>query len=338
MTIKEVAEKAGVSTATVSRMINDSGFVSAETRKKIESTIEETGYDPSLRKRRKEIGLSPRLKHRNVAMLWTGGNDPQLTNTGQNLMLGITEALRQIGGSLMVDYINSSDHIPRILMDGKLDGVLIHGPTPNPAICEHLKNFPVVWLFQTGSVDFGDRVQPDHVVAGKISCEYLIRQGCRNLCCMNYAPASDHLPYWKSRADSFVSQTGLGNIHCQLLEHPEPTGVKTRQADLVAAAKKLVDSFVQLSPRPDGLFVANNLGVYVHSELINRGIVPMKDLPLIAGDANVCAQHMDPEPIKIRIFSQQIGRLAVEALLLRIRNPDMPLFTNLLKPQLVIPE
>jgi DNA-binding LacI/PurR family transcriptional regulator len=90
--------------------------------------------------------------------------------------------------------------------------------------------------------------------------------------------------------------------------------------------------------RPDGLFVANNLGDYVHNELINRGIVPMKDLPMIAGDANVCAQHMDPEPIKIRVFSQQIGRLAVESLLLRIRTSDMPLLTHSLKPKLILPK
>ncbi|MEA2068411.1 MAG: LacI family DNA-binding transcriptional regulator [Verrucomicrobiota bacterium] len=338
MTIREIAEKAGVSTATVSRMINENGFVSTETRKKIQATIEETGYDPSLRKRRKESGLSSQLKHRNIAMLWTGGNDPQLTNTGQSMMLGITEALRQIGGSLTVDYIDSTEHIPQILMDGKLDGVLIHGPTPSPSICEHLEKIPVIWLLQAGSVDFGDRVQPDHAFAGKTACEHLIQQGCRNLCCMSHTPPATHSPYWKSRADHFSRHADLNNIHCTLLDLPEPTISETKPSEDRDSAKKLVDSFMQLSPKPDGLFVANNLGVHIHAELLNRGIVPMKNLPMIAGDANVCAQHMDPEPIKIRVFSQQIGRLAVESLLLRIRTPDMPLLTHSLKPKLILPE
>ena len=144
MTIKEVAERAGVSTATVSRMINDSGFVSLETRKRIQMTIEETGYNPSLRKRRNESGLSPKLRHRNVAMLWTGVNAPHLTNTGQSMMQGITEALREVGGRLTIDCIDPSEYIPKILTDGKLDGVLIHGPTPNPSICEQLSHFTVI--------------------------------------------------------------------------------------------------------------------------------------------------------------------------------------------------
>lgn len=47
ITIKEVAEKAGVSSMTVTRVINNSGYVSEKTRKKIEAVIKETGYIPN---------------------------------------------------------------------------------------------------------------------------------------------------------------------------------------------------------------------------------------------------------------------------------------------------
>lgn len=47
ITIKEVAEKAGVSSMTVTRVINNSGYVSQKTREKIESVIKETGYIPN---------------------------------------------------------------------------------------------------------------------------------------------------------------------------------------------------------------------------------------------------------------------------------------------------
>ena len=44
MKIKQVAERAGVSQSTVSRFINDSGYISAETRKRVEAAIEELGF------------------------------------------------------------------------------------------------------------------------------------------------------------------------------------------------------------------------------------------------------------------------------------------------------
>ncbi|MFA5687611.1 MAG: LacI family DNA-binding transcriptional regulator [Kiritimatiellales bacterium] len=337
MTIQNVAKKAGVSTATVSRMINETTFVNAETKERILTAMKAVGYDPARRKRRKAPVFQSPLKHQNTAMIWVGGDDAQLTHTGQNMMQGITEALREMGASLTVDHLDSSGYIPRALMAGKLDGIFINGPAPSPAICDQLKKFPTVWLLQTGSVDFGDRVQPDHTFAGELAYGYLVNKGCRNLCCMSYAATPGHFQYWKSRTDSFVSHAAQNGIPCSLLDLPEPDNPESRQSDLAAAAANLVNSLIRLHKKPDGLFVANNLGVYVHNELSRHSVIPMKDLFMVAGDTMVCTQHMSPDPVKIRIFSKQIGQMAVEALLLRIRKPNMPNITHLIKPELVIP-
>lgn len=47
MTISDIAKLSGVSVATVSRVINNKGYVKDETRKKIEAVIEENGYRPN---------------------------------------------------------------------------------------------------------------------------------------------------------------------------------------------------------------------------------------------------------------------------------------------------
>ena len=47
-TIKDIAAKSGVSVMTVSRVINNSGYVAAETREKVESAIKELDYQPNL--------------------------------------------------------------------------------------------------------------------------------------------------------------------------------------------------------------------------------------------------------------------------------------------------
>ena len=88
-----------------------------------------------------------------------------------------------------------------------------------------------------------------------------------------------------------------------------------------------------MSPRPDGLFVTNDLCMLVHRELLNQGIVPMKDILFISGND----EYLNPQTVGIDIFDRSIGNLAVQALLWRIRNPQMPIVTHSLKPQLIIP-
>jgi LacI family transcriptional regulator len=338
MTIREIAEKAGVSTATVSRLINENGFVSEEARQKILKVFKETGYDPSQRKRRKNIGPPLRLKHSNVVMIWTVGKYYEQSPTGQNLMMGVNEALQKVGASLTVTHIYANEDIPLSLLNGKFDGVLITGTTPSPTVCSFLKKIPTVWLLQQGSADFGDRVQPNHALAGELSCDWLVRQGCRNLCCMSYNQLTAQHNYTQTRADNFLNCASQNDIPGVLLTQPEPEESAGILAARAAAAANLVRHFTRLNPRPDGLFIANELGSFVHSELLQSGIVPMKDVHMVAGDDNICSQHLlDPKPTTIRIFSRQIGQQAVEMLLQRIKNPDMPQLTCALKPQLIIP-
>ncbi len=339
MTIQAVADNAGVSTATVSRMINENGFVSEGTRKKILQAMKETGYNSAQRTRR-GLSSSSLLKHRNAVLIWTADKKSQQSNTGQNLLLGIAEGLRKLNANLTVDYISSDGHIPRMLLTGAIDGIFIHGPTPEDKTLQYLKKVPVIWLLQQGSPDFGDRAQPDHAFAGEIACKHLINQECSHLCCMSYASTSaSHSKYWKTREESFVTLAEINNARTSLLTHPELTEPDSTPSELTAAAKNLVADFLKLNPHPDGLYVPNMLGPYIHQELIKKGIIPMKDLLMIAGDTNFCSQHhLDPAPITTRLFSRQIGKQAVEVLLQRLKNPDMPQMTCSLKPQLLIPK
>lgn len=338
--IREVAEKAGVSTATVSRLINDNGFVSAEARQKIQQAFKETGYDPAKRKRRTPQNGTSGLKHKNVVMIWNTGLQSERSMTGQNMMVGITQTLQEMDASLTVAHLLENNEIPPALFKTQIDGILIHGPAPSPTICKQIKNIPVVWLLQQGSSDFGDRVQPDHEEAGKLAFQHLVDHGCRHLCCMSYTPTMRrHANYWKSRETSFLGLAAETRTNTTLLTCPElfePAASPAVQAD---AAKKLVADLLETTPRPDGLYVTTALGPYIHQELTKNGIIPMKDILMVAGDANICDKHhLIPEPVTTRLFSDQIGKQAVEILLLRIKNPDMPQITCMLKPELVIPE
>jgi DNA-binding LacI/PurR family transcriptional regulator len=316
-------------------MINENGFVSAEAKEAIRAVIKATGYNPTRRRRQSEMAASA-LKHGNATLIWTTSQEMQMSNSGRDLMLGLTEGLRKINASLNVDYIDSSGYIPHSLQNGSIDGVFIHGPAPKASTLKYFKKFPVVWLLQQGAKDYGDRVQPDHRHAGKIAGQHLIDQGCRQLCCITTdSPDSE---YSQARSNAFLKVASEQQIPTSVIEHHTPTPVKATPTARKAIAVEMAAAFAKLSPRPDGLFVASDLGPYVHIELTKLGIIPMKDVCMVAGDANICAQFpLSPAPVTIRIFSKNIGQQAVELLLQRIKNPYMPQLTCALKPKLELP-
>ena len=139
--------------------------------------------------------------------------------------------------------------------------------------------------------------------------------------------------YHTERADSFEQYARHRQIPCVMLgtisEEPQDSRGHNRLADNV------VDQFVKLSPRPDGLFVANDLGYFVHQQLRQRGIVPMRDFFYICGDREVAYQQMEPPPVKVDIHSYEIGRLAVEVLIMRLANLDAPRITQMIEPTLI---
>jgi DNA-binding LacI/PurR family transcriptional regulator len=356
----QVAKLAGVSTATVSRVLNERNVVSEETVTRVRQAMKRIGYHPPPpgARRGPKAHLHAPLQHRAIAFLWTGpqirnpaaevgeqsdlsatawpgGTQPSQTLTGHSLLQGAAGALRKHWVGITVDYLYTPGHIPSVIESRKVDGLLLHGPQPDGTLTAKLREFPSVWLLYSGAHDWGDRVQPDHRAVGRKALEYFASEKCRNVCCITYRPKWPDNRYHTERANAFEQFAGLRGVSSVTLgaEFDEPEGSQ----ELYELGEKLVDEFIKLKPRPQGLFVANNLGYYVHEHLRRRGVEPMKDVLYICGDREVVYQHMDPVPIKVDIHSQQIGRLAVELLIMRLANRDAPRTTLMVEPSLIIP-
>ncbi len=355
--ITQVAKLAGVSTATVSRVLNERHVVSEATTAKVQEVIRRTGYrsPPPGSRRGPKAHLHARLQHGSIAFLWTssvkamhevppaeapaggfswlGGIEPAQTLTGHAMLQGAASALRKHRISVAIDYLYDSSRLPAILEDRKVDGLLLHGPEPEESIAGKLRQFRAVWLLYAGASTWGDRVQPDHRAVGRKAVDYFATSKCRQVCCITYRPAWPNTRYHTERADAFEQHARLRRIPAITLgtEFEEPRDNR----NFNELAEMIVDQFVKLNPRPDGLFVANDLGYYVHQHLCQRGVIPMKDVLYVCGDREVVYQRMDPEPIKVDIHSYEIGRMAVEVLIMRLANLDAPRITQMIEPTLV---
>ncbi len=340
VTIKDIADLAGVSTATVSRVINERGFVKEKTRKKISNIIKKNNYvAPDPQKRRgPKLSKSTLLKYHNFTMIWSGGLEASNSPTGQAMMVGISEAMNSVGASLNIDMVGSSGELPKVLFTQKTDGIFLCGKGYSAEFMEKVKAFPVVWLLQVGPREFGERVQPDHEQVGRAAYEYLYGKGCRRLCCVSCRGCREIPAYWESRKNGFMNAGKYGDAECTLIELDYIDDFSSPLKVQAAAAGEAIARLKEIPGGCDGIFVANNLGTPIYSELMANRIIPMQDIEMVAGDIEVCVGYLNPEPVRIDIHAQEMGSFAFETMMWRLQHPEAPQITHLLKPSLIIPD
>jgi len=118
-TIRDVAKQAGVATMTVSRVINNSGYVSDTTRAKVESAIAELGYIPNM------LGPSLRFNQTNtLALILTDITNPFWTTVAR----GVEDAAQEKGYSVILcntdESIQKQDQYLTMLLKRRIDGIL----------------------------------------------------------------------------------------------------------------------------------------------------------------------------------------------------------------------
>lgn len=119
-TIGDVAKRAGVSTMTVSRVINNSGYISQETRQRVERAIDELGYVPNA------LARSLRFKQtKTLALVLTDITNPFFTT----LARGVEDAASEQGFSVMFCNTDESQEEEaeylRVIVQKQVDGVLL---------------------------------------------------------------------------------------------------------------------------------------------------------------------------------------------------------------------
>src|SRR5512147_2194100 len=118
-TIGDVAKRAGVSTMTVSRVINNSGYISHETRERVERAIAELGYVPNA------LARSLRFKQtKTIALVLTDITNPFFTT----LSRGVEDAASQKGYSVIFCNTDESQtkeaEYLNVLLQKQVDGIL----------------------------------------------------------------------------------------------------------------------------------------------------------------------------------------------------------------------
>jgi LacI family transcriptional regulator len=259
MSMQRVAELAGVSTSTVSRVFHDDPCVAADTAAAVRLVVQQLGFIPARRKRRNNGNGSNRLDPVSdaIAFLVLGTSGSNATPGFEKLLRAVSDAANANDLSIVLSFVSDPAHIPPRLLDRQLAGVLCHGDQPGATGLAHLRTLPTVWLMANRHRPrWGDQVMPNNAVIGDMAGRYLIRRGHRRVAYLGIGPDG-----WSMRQRSFAFGKAAedAGATCRVIEAPATVSGDYWCADgLASAAESIVDQLLDGTPMPTGLFVAED--------------------------------------------------------------------------------
>lgn len=323
MSIADVAKLAGVSTSTVSRVINQDPRVSRQTVGVVRAAMEQLRYTPSDRRPGPKPGAraAAAAHSASVALLVLGSSRDRATPAFDELIRGVANGAAAWELKLAYHHVFDLDALPAQVVNAQVDGLLLHGALPPPATRERLERFPCVWLMgNRRRPDWGDQVMPDTYEIGDKAARYLLGRGHRRLAFLNLD--RNHWPFRLS-GRSFLAAAQDANVDCDLITEPRAADENHWPDFAIEAAEQLVKRYLKSRPRPTGLYVADDMQVAVLQPALQRAGVTIgpghveiiscnNERPYLAG--------LFPKPAEIDTRVETIGYRGIERLLWRIKN------------------
>ena len=175
MSLQRVAQLAGVSTSTVSRVVHDHPAVAAGTATMVREAMQRLSFTPTARARRNSreaggLGLDTRRPaHLGFVVLGTSGANA--APAFETLLRGVSAACNENALSLNIGFVTDPACVPQWLLGRAVDGLLLHGDQPVGLMQEHLRTVPAVWLMANRRRPlWGDQVMPNNAVIGDMAC------------------------------------------------------------------------------------------------------------------------------------------------------------------------
>lgn len=316
VTQHDVAKKAGVSFITVSRVINNRGYVKAETRQKVLNAIKELNYYPN------HIGRALHIKTVNTIGIIIPSPaylTVHATDYYNLLMAGIEKsAVAHNYDLLLSTYQPESEEVDylRLYFQGKVDGLILVTPDLNhPQISTiSSQNIPCVIIGNRPTANSISYVDSDNFTGMYQLTEYLIQKGYHQIAFLNANPLIRNV---SDRLDGF--RAAMKIYHLQVREDWILEGNLTPESGKVAI-KKLIAS----GDLPRAIIGANDLmALGALSEARNSGIKVPEDLALAGFDGIGITAFTEPPLTTVRQPLYDMGFTASEFLFAKIQDPGL---------------
>ncbi|MCW9716912.1 substrate-binding domain-containing protein [Avibacterium sp. 21-599] len=324
-TMKDIARIAQVSTSTVSHVINNTGYVSEAMRARVMNVVESLNYRPSA------LARSLKVKQTNtLGMLVSATNNPFFAE----VVSGVEQYCNQHQYNLIISSIDGAENRLeqniQTLIQKQVDGLLLMYSDSQYADLKQLNiSLPVVVMDWWPTALNADKIYENSELGAYLATQYLIQQGHREI-----AIITGNLQ--KSLAQNRLQGYKKALQEAQLPLNPE--WIIESHFDFeggVIGMKKLL----QAKKRPSAVFACSDtIAVGVYQVAWQQGLNIPQDLSVIGYDDIMLAQYLSPPLSTIHQPKAELGKLAVETLLKRIKTPEKPYQSLLLGPKLVVRE
>lgn len=306
-TIKDVAKLAGVSTSTVSHVLNGTRFVSDEKRDKVESAVRELNYRPS------SIARSLKgQRTKTLGMLVTASRNPFFAE----VVHGVERQCYRQGYTLFL--CNTEGDVERMeanldaLEEKRVDGLLLLCSEVNDDIINLLeaeRSVPIV-VFDWGPESHNvDRIYDNSMLGGAIATRYLIEKGHTRIGCitgpLERRSAEERLDGYRQA----MEEAGLSIRFDWIIQ-----GDYSCEGGVAA-----IQQFLSLPERPDAIFASNDMmALGVISEAARQGLRIPDDLSVIGYDDIYISRYTAPPLTTIHQPKMRIAAQAVDTLIERL--------------------
>jgi LacI family transcriptional regulator len=313
-TIYDVAKTAGVSISTVSRVINASPNVSQATKTRVLDAIDSLGFVPKAEARARAMKDFAR-----IGVLTPFFTAPAFVQR----LRGVAESLLATRYELTIYTVESIEHLDHYLatlpVTGHLEGLILLSLRVNDESAKKLieNNLETV-LVEYPRQDL-NTVEIDDFAGGEMAASYLIGKGYHRLGFIgDTADLGPHaiLPI-PLRLKGF--KTGIENAGLTL---PDAYICKARYD--VKEAEQKIEHLLQNPDPPDAIFAATDLqAIGVINKAQQMGLRVPEDLAVLGFDDLDMAEYFGLSTVHQAL--DESGRMAVEILLSRLKDPDRPL-------------
>ena len=330
ITIKQVARQAGVSTQTVSRVLNNRPDVAPETRERVQQVINKLGYTPSavarslIRRQSQTLG---------VVMAELGHYGPM------RRLMGIKEGADELGYSLNLSLMHHPDQnrgegeqLIADLLSWHVDGIIWAVPEVGDRrawLKQQIDMAPVPMVFVSEQALTNDlAVSVDNRAGGFLATTHLLTQGYRHIGLITGPPLwvaaqerrlgwQDALPAWDER------QIFAGDWSA-------------------ASGERGLRRLLQAFPEMDAVFAGNDqMALGVLQVAHQMGLHVPEDLGVIGFDNTPESGYYYPPLTTVRHRLAEQGKIAVQQLIgmiesRRLNGVPQPADITVLQPQLII--
>ncbi len=320
-TIKDVAKKAGVSVMTVSRVINNNGYVNEETRKKVLLAIDELNYRPNLVAKSLITGRTNTIAHImvNIANLFH-----------PKVIKGVEDAGYQNNYSVVVCDADSKDkEIEYIsnLSDRFVDGMIFHHLNITEAQIKELteKNIKCVLIDNEQIVDGCINVVTDDVYGGYLAGRHLLEKGHRRIAIIhgsleyNIDKATKEyeetfqFSIWNKRLEGFVKALEEYDLSLDKNYMFEGEGTTAKS---INSGYSAMEQILSLKEKPTAIYAQNDhMAIGAINAAIEAGYSVPEDFSIIGHDGLDIDELIIPKLTTIEQPRYEMGFKAAQSLI-----------------------